>query len=104
MSEDFAPHPEPPPLSIAVDAHGHAWQAFVTTDGSGVNLWHPASPRWGGFAAPAKTWRELLALGRVRVVTYGRTDVDESTAEDEGHYPPYDDPAHTDSLRHSYTG
>ena len=54
--------PEPPPLSIAVDDHGHAWQAFASTDGSGVNLWYPAAPRWGGRSIPAKTWAELDAL------------------------------------------
>jgi hypothetical protein len=45
--------PEPPPLSIAVDEH------------------------WHGFTAPAKTWDELLALGLVRILTYGRIGDDE---------------------------
>jgi hypothetical protein len=69
--------PEPPPLSIAVDEHFHAWQAFASTDGSTGHLWYPAAPRWHGFPVPAKTWDELLALGLVRILTYGRIDEDE---------------------------
>lgn len=73
--------PEPPPLSIVVDEYDHAWQAFVSTDGSGVNLWYPAAPRWGGYSIPAKTWDELQALGAVRVVTHGRTEVAERASD-----------------------